>query len=49
MLIYNKGMEWKKLNNASSSEIIDFLKAKGIIIKQQKRVITTYVIKEKKK
>ncbi len=48
ILINNQGMEWKKLHNASSMEIIDFLKSKGIIIKQQKRVITTYAITEKK-
>jgi peroxiredoxin len=47
MLIYNQGMEWKKLNDASPTEIIDFLKAKGIVLKQEMKVITTYVINRK--
>jgi hypothetical protein len=47
MLIYNQGMEWKKLNDASPTEIIDFLKNKGIDLKQETKVITTYVINRK--
>lgn len=47
MLIYNQGMEWKKLHDASSTEIIDFLKAKGVAVKQEMKVITTYVINKK--
>lgn len=46
-LVYNQGMEWKKLNDASATEIIDFLKAKGITVKQEMKVITTYVINRK--
>lgn len=47
LLIYNQGMEWKKLNDASATEIIDFLKTKGITVKQEMKVITTYVINKK--
>lgn len=46
-LVYNQGMEWKKLNDASANEIIDFLKAKGITVKPEMKVITTYVINRK--
>ncbi|WP_341902822.1 TlpA disulfide reductase family protein [Fluviicola taffensis] len=46
-LVYNQGMEWKKLNDASAAEIIDFLKAKGITVNQEMKVITTYVINRK--
>lgn len=46
-LVYNRGMEWKKLNDASATEIIDFLKAKGITVKQEMKVITTYTINRK--
>lgn len=44
MLIYNQGMEWNKLHEAGPTEIIDFLKAKGITLKQEAQVITTYTI-----
>ncbi len=45
-LIYNQGMEWKKLHEASPTEIADFLKAKGISLKQENRMITTYMIEK---
>lgn len=44
MLVYNQGMEWKKLHEANPTEIIDFLKTKGITLKQETRMITTYTI-----
>lgn len=47
MLIYNQGMEWKKSHEASAAEIIDFLKTRGIGIKQEPYVITTYQIHKK--
>lgn len=47
MLVYNRGMEWKKLHEASPEEIIAFLKSKGVSIKPEVRVITTYVIRRK--
>lgn len=47
MLVYNQGMEWKKLHEANASEITEFLKSHGIIIKQGLQTITTYVINKK--
>ena len=47
LLVYNQGMEWKKLNDASAGEILDFLKSKGITVKQEMKMITTYVINRK--
>lgn len=47
LLVYNQGMEWKKLNEASAGEILDFLKSKGITVKQEMKMITTYVINRK--
>ena len=47
MCIYNQGMEWKRLHEASASEIIEFLKAKGIGVKQESRILTTYAINKK--
>lgn len=47
MLIYNQGMEWKKLSEANQAEIIDFLNTKGINIKPEIRVITSYIINKK--
>lgn len=47
MLIYNQGMEWKKLHEANPTEIIDFLKTRGIALKPEMREITTYVINRK--
>lgn len=47
MLIYNQGMGWKELHEASPEEIIAFLKSKGVTIKSEVRVITTYIIRRK--
>lgn len=47
LFIYNQGMEWKKLHEANSAEIIDFLKSHGITIKQELQIITTYIINKK--
>ena len=40
-------MEWEKLYNADVAEILDFLKAKGIILKQEIKTITLYHINNK--
>ncbi|TSJ41593.1 peroxiredoxin family protein [Fluviicola chungangensis] len=45
-LIHNQGMEWKKLHDANPAEIIDFLKTRGIVLKQETRAITTYIIRK---
>lgn len=47
MFIHNQGMEWEKLYNADVAEILDFLKAKGIILKQEIKTITLYHINNK--
>lgn len=47
MQIENQGMEWKKLYEADAKTITDFLKAKGIVIKQETQTITSYVIRKK--
>lgn len=47
MLVYNQGMEWKRLHEANPTEIHDFLKNKGISIKTESRVITSYIINRK--
>lgn len=47
MLVNNQGMEWKKLHEASSVEITEFLKSKGITLKKELQVITTYIIRKK--
>jgi peroxiredoxin len=47
MFIYNQGMEWKRLSEANQAEIIDFLNTKGISIKPEIRVITSYIINKK--
>lgn len=47
MLVYNQGMEWKKLHEASAAEITEFLKSKGISVKSEIRLIKSYVINKK--
>ena len=47
MQIENQGMEWKKLYEADAKTITDFLKSKGIVIKQETQTITSYVIRKK--
>jgi peroxiredoxin len=44
MLVNNQGMDWMKLFHASASEIIEFLKTRGIAIKQEKQIITVFSI-----
>lgn len=44
MLINNEGMDWRKLYNANASEIIDFLKTRGITLKSEKRTITVFYL-----
>mgnify|MGYP003785050647 CR=1 FL=1 len=44
MYIYNQQMTWEDLYHANESEIIEFLKSKGIIVKQKTQTITTYHI-----
>lgn len=45
--IYNKGMEWKDLNNANTTKILDFLKERGISVNQEKRTINLFEINHK--
>lgn len=44
MLVNNQGMDWEKLFHANPSEIIAFLKTRGITLKQEKRTITVFHI-----
>lgn len=44
MLVNNQGMDWTRLFNANTSEIIDFLKTRGIALKQEKQTITVFLI-----
>ena len=44
MFVENKGMGWKKMKNATSDEILEFLKEKGVILKQEKTMVTVYEI-----
>ena len=45
--IYNKGMNSKELNKASSTKIIDYLKERGITVFQEKRTIYLFEINPK--
>ena len=43
-LVYNKGMEWNKLYDSGTEEIIRFLSESGIEVLEEKRMITLYEI-----
>lgn len=44
-LVYNKGMEWKKMYDSSPAELVNFLKAHGIAVRREKRTITLHEIR----
>jgi peroxiredoxin len=45
--IYNKGMEWDKFRNATSNEILDFLKERGVTTKVEDKTISLLEINHK--
>lgn len=42
--VYNKGMEWEKMNKSNTSDIEAFLEANGIKIKRKKKRVILYEI-----